>query len=42
MRQLMKLYYDKEDLFKAYVKKHDVKFNNPESIGQLIAYLETN
>lgn len=42
MKQLMKLYDDKKDLFKAYVKKHDVKYNNQESIVQLIEYLETN
>jgi hypothetical protein len=42
MRQLMKLYGDKEALFKAYVKKQDVKFNNQESIVQLVKYLETN
>jgi hypothetical protein len=42
MRQLMKLYYDKEDLFKAYVKKNAVDFNKQESIVQLIKYLETN
>jgi len=42
MRQLMKLYDDKEDLFKAYTKKNEVIFNNQESIVQLIKYLETN
>jgi hypothetical protein len=42
MKQLMKLYNDKEDLFKAYVKKNVVKYNNQESIVQLIKYLETN
>jgi hypothetical protein len=42
MRQLMKLYYDKDDLFKAYVKKNAVDFNKQESIVQLIKYLETN
>lgn len=42
MRQLMKLYDDKGNLFKAYVKKHDVKYDNQESIIQLIKYLETN
>jgi hypothetical protein len=42
MRQLMKLYDDKEDLFKAYVKKNVVEYNNLESIVQLIKYLETN
>jgi hypothetical protein len=42
MKQLMKLYDNKKDLFKAYVKKHDVKYDNQESIVQFIEYLETN
>jgi hypothetical protein len=42
MKQLMKLYDYKKDLFKAYVKKYDVTYNNQESIVQLIKYLETN
>ena len=42
MRQLMKLYDDKEDLFKAYIKKNEVIFNNQESMVQLIKYMETN
>ena len=42
MRQLKKLYKDKEDLFKAYVKKYGVKYENQESIIQLIEYLESN
>ena len=42
MRELKKLYKEKEDIFKAYVKKHRVKYDNQESIIQLIEYLETN
>jgi hypothetical protein len=42
MKQLMKLYDDKKDLFKDYVKKNDVTYNNQKSIVQLIKYLETN
>ncbi len=42
MTTLKKLYKDKKDLFKAHVKKHDVKYNDPESIIQLIEYLESN
>ena len=42
MRQLMKLYDGKEDQFRDYVEKQDVKYNNQESIVQLIEYLETN
>lgn len=42
MKQLGALYKDKKDLFKAYIKEHDVKYNNREGIIQLIEYLETN
>jgi hypothetical protein len=42
MKQLMKLYEDKEDLFKSYVKEHDVKYKDRESLVQLIKYMETN
>jgi len=42
MRQLMKLYDNKKELFKAYVNTHDVKYNNQVSIVQLIHYLESN
>ena len=42
MKQLMRIYDDKKDLFKAYVKKHDVKYEDQESIVQLIEYLEAN
>jgi hypothetical protein len=42
MKQLMKLYDDRKDLFKAYVKKNNVEFNNQKSIIQLIDYLEGN
>ena len=42
MSELKKLYKDKKDLFKAYVKKHDVKYDNQKSIVQLIEYLESN
>lgn len=42
MTKLKKLYKDKNDLFKAYVKKHDVKYENQESMIQLIEYLESN
>jgi hypothetical protein len=41
MKQLMKIYDDKKELFKDYVKKHDVKYENQESIAELIQYLET-
>ena len=42
MRQLMKLYDDREDLFRDYVKNHEVKYDDQESVVQLIKYLETN
>ncbi|MEX2235274.1 MAG: hypothetical protein WD824_24130 [Cyclobacteriaceae bacterium] len=42
MRQLKKLYKDKNDLFNDYVKKHDVKYENQEIIIQLIEHLESN
>ena len=42
MRQLKDLYHDKKDLLDAYVKQNDIKYNNQESIIQLIEYLETN
>ncbi|MCP4311449.1 MAG: hypothetical protein GY790_09330 [Bacteroidetes bacterium] len=42
MRELKKLYKDREDIFKAYVKKHRIKYNDRESVIQLIEYLEAN
>ena len=42
MRELKKFYKEKEELFKPYVKKNRVKYDNLESIIQLIEYLETN
>jgi hypothetical protein len=42
LRQLKKLYNTKKDIFNSYKKKHDVKFENQESIIQFIGYLESN
>jgi len=42
MRELKKLYKEKEELFKPYVKKFGVKYGNQESIIQLIEYFESN
>jgi len=42
MRQLKKLYKDKNDLFNDYVKTHDVKYEDQEIIIQLIEHLESN
>lgn len=41
MKQLMDLYTDQKDAMKAYVKAHDVKYDNPESIVQCITYMES-
>lgn len=41
MRQLMKRFEDKKKLFRTYTKKHTVKYDNQQSIVQLIKYLET-
>lgn len=42
VRQLSKFYGEKENLFKAYQKTHEVKYDNQESIIELIKFLETN
>lgn len=42
MRELKKLYEDKKDLYKKYSKNNRVKYQDQESIIQLIEYLETN
>lgn len=42
MNTLKKIYKGKNDLFKAYVKEHGVKYNNQEGIIQLIEYMESN
>ncbi len=42
MKQLMKLFDDKKDLFKIYVKQHNVKYDKQESMVQLIKYLEAS
>jgi hypothetical protein len=42
MAELKKFYEDKKDIFKAFVKEHRVKFDNQESIIQLIEYMESN
>ena len=40
LRQLQKFYQDKKDLYKTYDKEHEVKFNDQESIANLVKYLE--
>mgnify|MGYP001815303887 CR=1 FL=1 len=42
MRDIKKFYKEKEDIYKAHMKEHDVKFKDQESIIQLIEYLESN
>ncbi|MFT7037130.1 MAG: hypothetical protein ACJA2S_005672 [Cyclobacteriaceae bacterium] len=42
MRELKKLYKHKADLFKAFLKKDRVKYDDQEGIIRLIEYLESN
>jgi len=42
MGELKKIHKYKKDVFKAHVKKHGTKYNNQESIIQLIEYLESD
>jgi hypothetical protein len=40
LRQLSKLFDDKSDRFKKYVKEHKVEFDQQESVVELVKYLE--
>lgn len=42
VRQLSKFYGEKENLIKAYQKTHEVKYDDQESILELIKFLDTN
>lgn len=42
VRQMAKLFGEKENLCKAYLKKTDVKYENQESIVEMIKFLEAN
>lgn len=42
MKQLSKLFDDRKDLIREYLRTHPVEYEDPESIVQLINYLETN
>ncbi len=42
MKDLKKLYPQKEDLFKKYVKKNKVKYDNLDSLIQLVDYMEAS
>lgn len=41
MKSLKKLYKSKRDLFNTFVDEHDVQYDNPKSIVELIEYLES-
>ncbi|WP_020528722.1 hypothetical protein [Flexithrix dorotheae] len=41
LKQLMKLYPEKKELFKAYVKQNDLEYNEQENIVELINYMES-
>ncbi len=40
LKQLMRIYDSKRDLFKGFVDKHNVKYENTESVAKLVEYLE--
>lgn len=42
IRQLAKLFNEKDNSFKEFVKKHDVKYTDQSGIVELIRYLEAN
>lgn len=42
IRQLSKLFGDKEGLFKDYIKKHNVKYDDQSSIIELVRFLAVN
>lgn len=42
IRQLAKLFSEKDNSFKEFVKKHDVKYTDQSGIIELIRYLEAN
>ena len=42
LRQLKNLYSTKKEIFNAYVKEHNVEYDNQESIIRFIEYLESN
>jgi len=39
MKQFEKLFADKKEIFKEYVKTYNVKFDNPESVVRLVKNL---
>lgn len=42
IKQLIKLFDDKKDLCKTYIKGNDVDYDSPDSMVELIKFLETN
>jgi len=42
IRQLSKLFDEHESVFKAYIKKHDVNYENQSSVVELIRSLQNN
>jgi hypothetical protein len=42
IRQLSKLVAEKEDLFKSYVKEHDVKYDDQASMVELLNYIQSH
>jgi hypothetical protein len=42
IRQLSKLFKEKDDVFKAYLSEHEVKFDDQNSIIEFLRYLEAN
>jgi hypothetical protein len=42
VRQLSKLFSEKENAFKSYIKKHDVEYDDQASIVELIGFMEAN
>ncbi len=42
LRQLMKRFKEKQELFKAYVKENNVKFDNVEQVVSLVNHLATS
>lgn len=42
IRQLAKLFNEKDNSFKEFVKKHDVKYTDQSGIIELIRYMEAN
>ncbi len=42
IRQLSKLFDEKESVYKSYIKKHDVKYDDQASVIELLRFMEAN